>query len=59
MNDFEQIKYKGFTIDKFEHPALFGKYEVYNSKEKFIGRYSTITTAKKEINEKLESSVNR
>tara|TARA_R110000824_G_C15199340_1_gene675541 strand:- start:731 stop:895 length:165 start_codon:yes stop_codon:yes gene_type:complete len=53
MNDFDQIKYKGFLIDKFEHPSLYGKYEVYYE-SKFIGRYLTILKCKKKINERLE-----
>ena len=42
MNEFDQKIYKEYTIDKFEHPALFGKYELHNKLGKFIGRYRTL-----------------
>ena len=46
MNDFDQIIYRGCSIDKFEHPSLSGKYEVYSNEEKFIGRFCTIKECK-------------
>lgn len=58
MIDFEQKIYKGYTIDKFVHPSLYGKYEVYDIDEKFIGRFLTLKECYTEIN-KIKKKINK
>lgn len=50
MDDFDQKIYKRFTIDKFVHPALYGKYEVYDKNGIFVGRFLTLKDCYEEIN---------
>lgn len=52
MKEFDQIEYKGYLINKFEHPQLSGRYEIHKNEDsfKFICRTLTIKEAKEAIN---------
>lgn len=56
-----EIKYKGYIISDpigFQHPKLYGRYEIYNEEtEKHLDRALTIKEAKKVINDKLNEKI--